>query len=589
MDAFTNTNTDDVHQQAIVLVGNYHYNQSVLGDANGLQKYTSRGLTIMSVDEDNNQEPDYGFYCYLTGSGLNSGRTRTSPLRFDFVSIVGLGMSSRVTNSTPYPLGGVWNPTGWFEFTETSLYYSSEFELNARYTDWLDGTSTRNRWILNSGYFQQIVGTFKEDCDNKIRCVQIGGNAYVKQLYPGSHTDKDNKTTLIPINVTGGEVVDCFMTGYRTGATMNGSNIYFWCSGGKIHKYLSSYLETTNNNTNVTVQVDHAYIYRFFGGGTSASAPIKGNIDVTINNSFVKFYCGGPENGDMNENTYVHTIANGTTFGEFYGAGFGGNSYTLNRDGQNSPGPDFSSDNTFTLFTTNYFNTNYHTTNNNLGYAVGYDFEFFLYAGGMGTGVARTYTNWVKFSTAEVKKVTSELTNCIVLGDFCGGGCQGQVNDGNVNSNLVTSTLNNCTIYGNVYGAGYKAPATTVEVYPATPQPGFSTYIKEQGVFTDFDYTGIEPEVYTWVTGDGAANHTNKTFPSGLSSFDNLGYVNGNVTLTINNSEVRGSVFGGGNESKTMGNTHVTVKGNTHVFGNVYGGGNAALVGGNTHVDIGGE
>lgn len=49
---------------------------------------------------------------------------------------------------------------------------------------------------------------------------------------------------------------------------------------------------------------------------------------------------------------------------------------------------------------------------------------------------------------------------------------------------------------------------------------------------------------------------------------------------------VGGSVYGGGNESKSLGDTTVTLKGNTKVYGNVFGGGNKATVVGSATVNI---
>ena len=111
------------HTQAIVLVGNYHYNQQALG---GTLLNTDKACSIMSVDEDNNQEPDYGWYSYH-----NIDRTAIPPMRFDFVPNIGIGMAARVTGSQAYPTIGIWHTRGWFELTETSLSFMSECEINS--------------------------------------------------------------------------------------------------------------------------------------------------------------------------------------------------------------------------------------------------------------------------------------------------------------------------------------------------------------------------------------------------------------------------------------------------------------------------
>jgi hypothetical protein len=98
--------TTDPHSQAIVLVGNYHYNQGAIG---GTRFNTEKALTIMSVDEDCNQEPDYGWYSYHS----SADRTDIPPMRFDFVPNIGIGMAARTTGSTPYPTIGIWHSHGW--------------------------------------------------------------------------------------------------------------------------------------------------------------------------------------------------------------------------------------------------------------------------------------------------------------------------------------------------------------------------------------------------------------------------------------------------------------------------------------------
>ena len=75
---------------------------------------------------------------------------------------------------------------------------------------------------------------------------------------------------------------------------------------------------------------------------------------------------------------------------------------------------------------------------------------------------------------------------------------------------------------------------------------------------------------------------------------DNLGAVQGNVTLTIKGQSVvgtegdttTGNVFGGGEASAVNGNITVILQDDTHVVGNVFGGGDQGKVEGNTEVKI---
>ena len=560
------SNSTNPHSQAIVLVGNYHYNQSTIG---GVRLNTAKACTIMSVDEDRNQEPDYGWYSYHT-----TDRSAIPPIRFDFVPNIGMGMAERVTGSTPYPTIGIWHGRGWFELTETCVSFMSECEINDGAFNATDNGHGNNRWIANSGYFIQIVRARSANA-NRLSYLQIGGNAYVKELYPGSHTDQARVTTLCPILCTGGEIEECYMTGYTARATATGSDIRFWGAGGKIHKWLGAYMESpSTNGVNVTARIDHARIYRFFGGGTSSSARITGNIDITMNNSLVDFYCGGPEFGDMAAGKTVTTHATGSTFGEFYGAGFGGTSITYTRQGNNTS-VNFGNDVDFPIA----FGTTYKRLTNDSNYGTGscYKFEFILYAGGSGTGVARSYTGYAQFSLATTGSVTNVLDNCIVKGNFYGAGCQGKVNG------TVNSTLTGCTLMDNAFGGGYKATSNTLDVYPAT-EPTKSRYTKVTGLFSDFGT--VRPETFTWqyrsTIGSDDANkilYTN-------TDMSQLGNVTGAITLTINGGSVAHSVFGGGNESPSNKDVTVIIDNTATIGEHVYGGGNIANVGGATTVSI---
>lgn len=558
----------DPHQQAIVLVGNFHYNQNALG-GNIFGSRTTKGLTIMSVDEDNNQEPDYGWYSYHT-----TDRTDIAPVRFDFVPNIGIGMAARTTGSTPYPTIGIWHGHGWFELTETCVSFMSECEINSYSFNATDNSKGNNRWIANSGYFIQIVRARDGNC-TKLSYIQIGGNAYVEQLYPGSHTDNARNVTIRPIIVNGGEIEECYMTGYKAGATASGSDIYFWSAGGKMHKWLAAYVENPNTDgVNVTAKIDHAIINRFFGGGTSTSARIKGDIDVTMNNSFVNFYCGGPEFGDMNSGKTVTTHAKGTTFGEYYGGGFGGTSITINREEQNA-GVGFGNNATYPLGFGNY--TNNRLQNGTYGIGVNYDFEYIFYSGGTGTGVARFYTGYANYSLAQTGSVTNVLEDCTVLRNYFGGGCQGKV------AGTVTSTLTNCDVKGSAFGGGYKPAETTVDVYPTT-QPTYSRYTKETGLFSDFGT--VTPETFTWKQRNTAgSNETNRELYTTVNMSES-GLVTGSITITVNGGKVGQNVFGGGNESPSQKCATVTVENKCEVGGTVFGGGNSAPIGVSTKVTV---
>ena len=582
--------TTNPHVQAIVLVGNFHY---MVKAANQVLLNTSKAVTIMSADDDYNQEPDYGWYM-----GDTYGRLEWPAIRFDFVPIIELGMSSRVNSTGLYPGIGIWRTKGWFEQTETCVSFRSQCEINSYDFSAGDDGKGNNRWIINSGYFTQIVRAKGGAC-TKLSYIQIGGNAYVKEFYPGNHTDVTYTNTAVPINVTGGQVDECYMTGPKAGGKVSGQMLYFWCAGGKIGKFLGAYLDEPQA-AGLKAKVDHALVGRFFGGGTSTGARIKGNIDITINNSTVDFYCGGPEFGDMYSGKTVTTHATGTTFGEYYGAGFGGTSITYNREKQDDK-VNFSNETEFPLSFTSYYN---YLAKSALGYGIGtcYKFEY-LYNSNGSQGVARFYTGYAQFSLATTGSVTNILNNCKIkvlpgknsltpkatTGYFYGAGCQGKV------AGTVTSTLTNCEVQNSAFGGGYKAAANDVDVYPngAAGKPAYSTYYLVTGIFSDFGEVDPISPSYTWVQGDddhdlvaGTGANAGKLFTSKDIIMSDLGNVTGTISITIDGGSVGGSVFGGGNESKSLSNTTVILAGGATISENVFGGGNKAPVSGNSTVKI---
>lgn len=596
------SSSGSTHEQAVVLIGNYHHDDVTLSNS---QK--TKGCTIMSIDADNNQEPDYAWY-----SNHTQNRPEVQPTRFDFVALIPLGMSSHLHGSVHYPNIPIWKPHGWFEITETSFTRAAQFEIESNKFNTSDNDPRNYRCIINGGYFTQMVRSRNAAC-TKLSYYQIGGKAFIKEFYPGNHSQNSHANTLVPINVTGGEIEQCFMTGYGKGKAY-GTDIYFWCAGGRIHKFLGAYMEppveTSNNDesnpgtVNLTAKIDHARIYRFFGGGTTSKARITGDIKVTIDNSFVDFYCGGPEFGDMvtgDNGKTVETTADHTTFREYYGAGFGGTavSYTNDKD------ETLNFNNTSILpagqtdlaYPSDYFGSCYLNNSSSVGrldykagYGIGncYKYEYIMHSRGHAT-VARFYTGYASFSLAKTGSVTNTLTNCTVERSFYGGGCQGTV-DG-----TVTSTLTDCTIGRSAFGGGYKAVSNEVEVYSATQTNPLSTYYGEGSVFSDFGPIPPSSETYTWKQGtqqqQNMADATNHIFYTSKDiTLIDLGNVTGDITITLKgNTTVNGNVFGGGNESKSLANTLVEILEHTKVLGNIYGGGNMAEVRGDTKVVVNGQ
>lgn len=566
--------------QAIVLVGNYHYNQGVSAEVfvNAYTSNTSVGnkaATIMSIDADNNQVPDYAFPQF---HNVGPGRSSVPPLRFDFVCSPGIGICS-YTRAGYLADVDILHTRGWLEYTETSMIHTTEFEI--RTTHFLSQSPV----IVNGGIHDRIIQTATNEYDgnsgnnNNLTYIRLGGKAYIKEFWPGHKNDKVNITLNgKPINMSGGQVDQLCLTSDIHDKSILG-DVFFYCNGGYIKEYLPAYQERITGN--VTTKVDHALIDYFYGGGNDnayATPQISGNIDNTINNSRIHFYCAGPKFGRMADGKTVTTHATGTTFGEYYGAGYGGTALTKVSVSSTSPTyttGDVVFDRPWSSFTNNRlrYNASY-------GTGVGYDFLFNMYAGGNHKGNCNLFVMYATLSLASTKNVSSTLENCIIETNFYGGGCQGKV-DG-----TITNSLTDCTIAGSVFGGGYKSSATPIYVYPVD-QPTYSVFKGAQGFFTPFGTT--TPEIYSWVAGsDGAVNSTAKTIGTSID-MSQMGLVTGEITITINGGTIGKSVFGGGNESRVANNTKVKVLGSAVVGGNVYGGGNQADVSGTTSVQIGDE
>lgn len=591
--------------QAIVLVGNYHYNQAIRNDgypaAANAPANATKAATIMSVDDDNNQVPDYAF---LQFHNVGSGRTSVPPLRFDFICSPGIGITSYTRQGYLADVD-ILHSKGWLEFTETCTIHTTEFEIRPQ------NFSASSPVIINGGIYDKILQSTTDEYNgnsgnnNNLSYIRIGGKAYVKLFWPGH---KNNKVGMTingkPINVCGGQIDQCYMTSDIHDKTIEG-DVNFYCNGGYIKEYLGAYQEKITGN--VTAKIDHALIDNFYGGGYDnayTAAQISGNIDNTINNSYVKFYCGGPKFGKIADGKTVTTHAKGTTFGVYYGAGYGGTALTKNSESSDSPyygQGDYTFDRQWSFF------TNKRLQYTQYGTGVGYDFLFNMYAGGNHRGNCNLYVMYATLSLASTKNVSSTLDSCTVKTNFYGGGCQGMV-DG-----TITNSLTNCIVAGSVFGGGYKASATPIYVYP-TDQPEYSVFKGTEGLFTEFGTT--EPEEYRWVSGtDGTVDNSAKTIETSVNMAD-MGKVKGNISLTINGGTVGADVYGGGNESPSAaatsvsitqdalisgnvfggglgatamvsGDTDVTITGNTEVKKNVYGGGNGGEVGGDTHVTIG--
>lgn len=580
----------DVYGKAIVLVGNH---QEFVGDAN--VGNSAKGGTIMSADLDFDNEPDH---CLIWQLGTKTTRRSICPIRFDFLPIVEMGMAMKEDGSTQYYSLGCYRPYGHFEMTETSLIHFGQFEFsNERTVD--------SPIILNGGIFDQYSkGTAgaKNAVDDKITYIILGGNVRMPSFTPGAHVNSNYtfSTRHCAVNVLGGNIDYLYLTGnYNEGVTPNTDNPHCYIDGGRFKQVAAAGKEGINGD--VTFKINHSKILEFYGGSTMDLTTgnnykiVKGDINVTIDNSIVDKYCGGPKFGDMDyaNSKTITTNATNTTFGVYYGGGNGGTSYV-----QLATGKDDGERIVPYGFKISGYNPGKYVDASS-GYMADYDMEIVNTSTGTnsGTAVYRSYFFGAQFSATNTGSITNNLTDCKVLTNFYGGG-----NLGGVKGN-VTSILDGTThVYGSAFGAGFSATVPDVTIHnkdKIAPEINVNT-----GIITP--ESGGTSTTYTWTnkttingtsltTGSPTAEDTDgRKYFYTTKPLDNLGAVSGEVILTITgNCIVDNDVFGGGDASAVNNTTSpgdasttVNISGNTQVLGNVYGGGNRGLVSGNATVNI---
>lgn len=600
--ALTNANIDakkTVYDYALVLVGNV---QESVGKKNFKHAtQDTRGFTIMSVDLDFDEEPDY---CLEWQLGKDMARQEIAPIRFDFLPVVELGIASKLHNSTYFLSLGCYRSKGHFEVTETSFIRFGQFEFELQTRD--DGPV-----ILNGGIYEQYCRGRNNETNQHINYVILGGHVVMPSFTPGAHVNSGAKyqTRHCAVNALGGDFTSFYLTGgYNEGIEPYEDNPHCYIDGGHFGTVAAAYKEGIWGD--VTWRINHALIDEFYGGGVMSKADgttykiVKGNIDVVIDNSTVGKYCGGPKFGDMVDGKTVKTRATNTVFTQYFGAGNGGTNYTQYKNTDNTGDPITTASGWNSTINTNYHVAKYRTTDHS--YEANYDLEVINTSTGNQAGkvVNRSYYYSAQFATTNTGDVTNELKGCTIKTSFYGGGFLGGVNGS------VTSTLTDCIVNGNAFGAGYSADAGTVTIHNIDKTPPvaniYTGMIKPQsgGTSNTYYWTNDYGTKDSPITAASEATNNKAYFYTEIP-LSNLGAVSKDVTLKIEGTTtVGGSVYGGGEESVVDGSTTVSVTGGTigiagkggADYGNVYGGGKgkndnvkAGLVKGNTNVTISGS
>ena len=620
-----------VYDQAIVLVGNYQdyscHSYLLLNGSN--YNTAAKPFTIMSADFDFDNEPDF---CFQAGMN-NVSRPNFQPIRFDFLMVPDITMAIRTSDA----YWGIRNicPQGHYEVTETSFMYVTQFEYEIRTGD-NKYTKHEAPMILNGGEFTQIVSThtFTQANANATATARadrtsyflMGGKLYMKAFTPGTHVNTRSATRHCAVNAIGGEFPELYLSGmFRADFYNMTDNPHAYLDGGWFGTVAGAGMESVGakdetNGGDVTFIINHSRINEFYGGGINATRPVTGTISVTIDNSIVRKYCGGPKLGDMSNTKSITTNATNTTFGQFFGGGNGGtNMFRENKyDGWNRPAPSQTDHTEWTANDKGKFNQfTPFSYEDGKGYQAEFEFELLPIPTGVTTTVPRTYYHWASFSKTMVAPVTNNITDCTFKGNFYGGGNLGAVG-GDVESHLMGHTVVN----GSVFGAGYSAAIPSFPVhdknsvnYTYRDFAGFihdggldyKKYTSEIGEPGDDNYHAVGDTIYyQWIHDVPAewgisptptTSNANKTFEYPANSgnwyvytpveLTGLGAVSGDISLTISDdSEVIGNVYGGGDESAVNGNTTVKLQDGAHVLGDVFGGGNNGPVGGSSEVII---
>ena len=618
---------ETVYDQAIVLVGNYqdyscHSNLTLSGNNYDTD---ARPFTIMSADFDFDNEPDFCFQAGMNGAN----RPNFQPIRFDFLMVPDITMAIRTVDLKYYGIRNIC-PQGHYEVTETSYMYVTQFEYDIR-----TNSNIYNKheapMILNGGEFMQIVSTHTFTKVNPLNTTAtaradrtsyflMGGKLYMKAFTPGTHVNTPSATRHCAVNAIGGEFPEFYLSGmFRSDFYNMTDNPHAYLDGGWFGTVAGAGMESVGakdetNGGDVTFKINHSRIHEFYGGGINANRPVTGNIDVTIDNSIVHKYCGGPKLGDMSSSKSITTTATGTTFDQFFGGGNGGTNmlrenkfdgwqvtaptkqdhsvWDDNTAGSNKKGGKF---NAFTPF----------KYEEGKGYQAEFEFELLPIPAGDDTTVPRTYYHYASFSKTMVAPITNTITDCTFNGNFYGGGNLGAVGSPSDSTDpAVSSTLKgNTVVHGSVFGAGFSASIPSFKVHKKSPvvypYRDFAGFIHDGSL--DYD-----PREFAWIhviptewgiSPAPTTTNANRYFEYPVGSgkwycytpadMTGLGTVTGNVTLTIEGKTlVEGSVFGGGAQSAVDGNTTVNIMGNATVENEVFGGGDQGEVSGTSKVNV---
>ena len=436
--AVTNTNGlnkptgNTVHDYAVVLVGNVHqYTTNNIG--------SNYNYTVTTIDLDHDNEPDYSLML------RDDGRNKLHPAKWDFLNIVGLGMAQKSTGGTGSYNQGIFQPLYWFETTNTSLFRVTQLEYD-------NSSRIEAPLILQGGVMEQWVSGQSGGRSNNTTYFHVGGNVWFKEFHRGTHQDQTYDSKHPPVSVTGGDYDEFYLTGlYTANVDSYADNAECYINGGRFGVVAGAAMEGigkadgADNTGNITWQVQNADIREFYAGGINAAKPVTGNLSTTITGGKIDLFCGGPKFGDMSTGKTVTTNATNCIFGTFFGAGYGGNSYSRqaprNHNNMiNFPHNDSQAGNdaSWNAWLGRFYTQTYNSTYGGVSTQFSYQF---LPMSQNKDNCGRIFVEYVKFSLATCRDVTSTLTGCKITGNFYGGGSLGKGMLQVLQRNLTTTQI----------------------------------------------------------------------------------------------------------------------------------------------------
>ncbi len=561
---------DDLYSTVIVLVDNLHYSpvQDSPTDLEGdfATTRTDVKVTIRSLDEDNDNKPDYSLY-------MRNLHNMTIPsIRFDFINLLGI------------PQVGITNG----KLNQFHLANQSDFEVTESVaTDLIDlNVGIANSVRVNGGYYNIFAGAGNSsDNSVNIRYILFGGKAYADLLTSGYIETAGGWKHVATINVLGGRVKE-LASNYVSGST-NGINTYINTDGGYIDTFHAVYASGARKP--VYIDIDGSYINTFYAGGHYESADMEQGVEVTVDDSRIGYYYGGPEFGSIEGGT-KNTI-NNSKINQVYGAGFGGTLYLPFNSIQKN---ETCTTTNYTLGTGDYSPGSSHQLwiSNTIPSRVFIDSYFTAEIISKNGCAISYYTKYYAvLSAATVDNVKLFINDSEVVGDVYGGGNKGKV------TGDITLVLNNTKVGGSVYGGGYSSTKETVKVFQTVNgyhDPEFISY----AIDNKADYPNFT--TLTWIPfADGEAwrNYNLVDFANGTAiaeAYQGFGEVQSkavNIELKGSGTSVTHNVFGGGNFASVNldngnGTLNLLINDGVTIGGSVFGGGNESTVNGNTDLRI---